>query len=185
VTRSDLAVPAGEWVERWLSAPRFARFLTAAGGERRLALELYEWNVSAASAVLHDLAHLEIALRNAYDRALTAADPDGDWARDGGALFAPLWRTRGRGRVDVNEESRRILADARRHAGMGVPHGKVVAELSFGFWRYLSSAAREKTLWVPHLHKAFAPGAGRRRDIDEPVTRLPGYGTGPPITSTW
>jgi hypothetical protein len=120
-------------VERWLSAPRFARFLVAAGGDRRLALELYEWNAGAAAAVLHDLAHLEVGLRNSYDQVLTGADPGGDWTRDGGVLFAPLWRTRGRGRVDVNEDSRRILADARRHAGPGAPHPKVVAELSFGF----------------------------------------------------
>jgi hypothetical protein len=36
----------------------------------------------------------------------------------------------------------------------------------------LSSAAREKTLWVPYLHKAFTVGTDRRRDVDEPVARL-------------
>lgn len=166
------------WVERWLSSPRFARYLTAAGGDRQLALDLYEWNAAVSAAILHDLAHLEVGLRNAYDQALTAADPTGDWTRPGSPLLTPLWRTHGRGkgqaraRVDVNEESRRLLDQARTKAGPGAPHGKVVAELSFGFWRYLSSAAREKTLWVPHLHKAFTPGTDRRRDVDEPVTQL-------------
>lgn len=41
----------------------------------------------------------------------------------------------------------------------------------FGFWRYLSSAAHEKTLWVPALHHAFKPGTDRR-DVDRPIGRL-------------
>lgn len=185
----DGTTAPGRWVERWLGPPRFARYLTAAGGDRQLALDLYEWNAAVSAVVLHDLAHLEIGLRNAYDRALTAADSSGDWTRPGSPLLAPLWRTHGRGkgeapaRVDVNEESRRLLDRARSKAGPGAPHGKVVAELSFGFWRYLSSAAREKTLWVPHLHKAFTPGTNRRRDVDEPVPSSPAYVTGPLTTS--
>jgi len=40
----------------------------------------------------------------------------------------------------------------------------------FGFWRFLSSTAHEKTLWVPALHHAFAPGTDRR-DVDRPIGR--------------
>jgi hypothetical protein len=47
----------------------------------------------------------------------------------------------------------------------------VIAELPFGFWRYLSSAAHEKTLWVPCLHRVFPAGTDRR-DVDRPVGRL-------------
>ena len=46
--------------------------MTAAAGDRTAALELYEWNASMSAAVLHDLAHLEVAIRNAYDAALVA-----------------------------------------------------------------------------------------------------------------
>ena len=64
-----------------------------------------------------------------------------------------------------------------RHAianagGTGAPPGKIVAELMFGFWRYLSSAAHEKTLWVPALHRAFPPGTDRALHVDGPVGRL-------------
>ena len=40
-----------------------------------------------------------------------------------------------------------------------------------GFWRYLSTSAQEKTLWVPCLHRAFAPGTDRR-DVDRIVRTL-------------
>lgn len=43
--------------------------------------------------------------------------------------------------------------------------------MSFGFWRYLSSAAHEKTLWVPYLHHGFRPGTDRR-ELDRRVTAL-------------
>ncbi|WP_232807276.1 hypothetical protein [Geodermatophilus chilensis] len=42
----------------------------------------------------------------------------------------------------------------------------------FGFWRYLSSAAHEKTLWVPALHHAFPSGTDRAAHVDGPVGRL-------------
>lgn len=57
-------------------------------------------------------------------------------------------------------------------AGPGAPPGKVIAELPFGFWRFLSCAAQEKALWVPFIHNAFPPGTDRRTDVDEPVTQL-------------
>jgi hypothetical protein len=163
---------SGPWVEQWLSVPRFARYLDTAAGDRGLALELYEWNAVVSAAVLRDLGHLEIGLRNAYDRALSTAGPT-DWTDPAGAPFVPLLRSRRRQRpADVNEPVRRQLADARQKAGSGATHGKVVAELMFGFWRYLSSAAHEKTLWVPYLHKAFPPGTRRRQDVDERVVAL-------------
>ncbi|WP_216852939.1 hypothetical protein [Phytoactinopolyspora halotolerans] len=62
------------WIESSLSAPRFQKYLDAVGGDRAVALDLYDWNAEAAAAVVHDLAHLEVALRNAYDRALSRAD---------------------------------------------------------------------------------------------------------------
>ena len=67
----------GQWVETWLSAARFGAYLDATGGDRQRALDLYELN-AAVSAVLHrDIAHLEVGLRNAYDRAILTRTPAG------------------------------------------------------------------------------------------------------------
>lgn len=62
----------GQWVEAWLSPPRFGVYLAAVGGNRRRALDLYEWNAALSAAFHRDLAHLEVALRNAYDAAICA-----------------------------------------------------------------------------------------------------------------
>jgi len=53
-----------------------------------------------------------------------------------------------------------------------VAPGKVVAELGFGFWRYLTSSAHEATLWTPVLHRAFPPGTDRARDVDRRIEKL-------------
>lgn len=39
--------------------------------------------------------------------------------------------------------------------------GKVVAELTFGFWRYLLTAHYEASLWTPALRHAFPSGLAR------------------------
>lgn len=171
----------GSWIERWLSAPRLRRYLDAAAQDRQRALALYDWNARVSAAVLRDLAHLEVALRNAYDRALLDAAPPGcsHWTFSAATLFAPLYRTKrapgGVPRlVDVNRPSREIVEAAVRNAGgLSAPPGKVIANLSFGFWRYLSSKAHEKSLWVPYLHAAF-PQKTNRADVDARIGRLHG-----------
>ncbi|SFE43891.1 Abi family protein [Blastococcus tunisiensis] len=166
--------PAGRWVEAWLSGPRFAVYLAATGADRDRALALYEWNAQLSAALMHDLAHVEVGLRNAYDVALSARWPGPPhWTLTGDTVFAPVYRKRGRRRVDVNNKTRDSLRHAIANAGgRTAPPGKIVAELMFGFWRYLSSAAHEKTLWVPALHRAFPPGTDRAVHVDGPVGRL-------------
>ena len=162
------------WLEAWLSPARLVTYLAAAGGDRRLALELYEWNTALSAAVLHDLAHLEVAVRNAYDAAWsarTSARP-GHWTGEPGRYFPPVARRARNGVVvDANRTPRDQIASAVRAAGRGAPAGKVVAELSFGFWRYLSISARERDLWLPYLRHAFASGTSRKT-IDGPMARL-------------
>ena len=87
-------------------------------------------------------------------------------------MFAPLYRRRGRRLFDVNERPRESLRHALANAGgpTATP-GKIVVELMFDFWRYLSSAAHEKTLWAPAGHRAFPPGTDRAAHVDGPVGR--------------
>lgn len=148
---ADLGPPQqpddGPWLELWLSAPRLERYLVAAGGDRARALRLYDWNARISAALLRDLAHFEVALRNAYDGALVAATPAGSvhWTFASAAVFPPLYRTkRMRGgsaqRADINRKPREIVDAAVAAAGgSSASPGKVIANLSFGFWRYLSS----------------------------------------------
>jgi hypothetical protein len=79
----------------------------------------------------------------------------------------------------IVERAQRILRDQRKP----VSPGRVVAELSFGFWvKLLGPGWRnryEHSLWVPALHKAFSgarvdPGlpAFTRKEIYHPIEAL-------------
>jgi hypothetical protein len=65
-------------LEGALSADRFATYLAAVGGDRHRAILLYEWNGAVSAAFYFPLQGVEIALRNACHRELTA-------------LFGPTW----------------------------------------------------------------------------------------------
>lgn len=163
----------GSWIEEWLSPDRFSTFLVVAKGSRQLALELYEWNARLSSSFLHDLAHLEVGLRNAYDKALSPAvlahekhwtDPDTKLN-----LFPKVSKFDGtRGiTLDTNDYPKKKINDALFEAGKttgGNPSpGKVIAEIDFGFWAHLTSSAQDKYIWVPYLNKVYAPKTDRKR----------------------
>jgi hypothetical protein len=59
----------------WLSEPRYARFLNAAGGDHERAMALYEWHAELTVASFGLIHHFEVLLRNAVDEVLGASQP--------------------------------------------------------------------------------------------------------------
>lgn len=162
------------WIDGWLGAPRFQKYVALCGNDRQRALQTYEWNVSLGQALLRDIAHFEIALRNAYDTAMSRKWPGSDhWLLSPSSpAVVPIWRIKStsgglkRG-TDVNYIINRRNVDAAisKCGGAKAVPGKVIAELSFGFWRSLTTATHEKSLWVPYLHSAYPKGT-RRTAVD-------------------
>ena len=156
--------PVGPWVEKWLSEPRFDRYLKECDGDRRRALDTYEWNCRLAQAVIRDTGHFEVALRNAYDRAISARwSGSAHWLLDPASpVIAPLWKTVRGQRLDVNTPNRRSIADAaRKNGGSSANPNAVLAELTFGFWEHLADAAHEQTVWIPYIYYAWPKGTAR------------------------
>lgn len=130
------------------------------------ALELYEWNMRAAASILELTGMVEVVTRNALDRQLTR------WAAGRGV---PDWPDHApldpRGRQDL-----RAASDRAGRASALPSRGRVIAELSFGFWRYLVSSRYHASLWVPSLHRAFPSGPAdlraRRREVEQRMRGL-------------
>ena len=65
---------------------------------------------------------------------------------------------------------------ATRHGRDPEVHGEVVAELSFGFWRYLVASRYLTALWIPGAHAAFPHGPAdlrvRRSQVDRRLHNL-------------
>ncbi len=141
-----------------LSRPRLSRYLQLAGDNLQQALKLYILNSRVSAAFLHDLHFVEVALRNKFDAQLVLRYGQDWYARSD---FLSL----------INGRGRSILLKAQRDAARGdspdssVSPGKVIAELSFGFWLQLTDAPLEHGLWVPCLHRAFAPRRAPKRSV--------------------
>lgn len=148
------------WVEEWLSAGRYRTYLRKAGGNHARALDLYEWCTRLNAQLLHDFAHLEVGLRNAYDNALipgAVLPGDAHWLDDNSAQVvfphSADWRTH----KDIKAARQR----AERGGVPPAPVGKVIAELSFGFWAYMTSERHEKNIWDPYLNTVYPSGSDR------------------------
>jgi hypothetical protein len=156
-------------LERRLSVERLVPYRLAADNNLARAIRLYEWNADIGAAFWASLGHVEVLLRNAMHTQLTR------WSV--GRHGDPRWY------LDPDKLlSRPALADiddARRRASRnGTPEtpGRVVAELGFGFWRFLLASQYERTLWLPLLRHAFPGlrGRGIRRDVHNTVADLHG-----------
>jgi hypothetical protein len=163
-------VPAWDYgvIRDRLTPERLASYLDATGQDLMRAFALYEWNVRAAAGVLATVAMVEVVVRNALDERLR------EWSarRSPGTSWFDLAPLDEQGREDVATARRRATKYGRR----AEVHGKVVAELSLGFWRYLVATRYLTTLWMPATGAAFPHGAPdllrRSRDVDERLQRL-------------
>ena len=123
-------------LERTITRERLGRYLTATSQNLANAVLLYEMNV-ALSEVLYGLLHgFEVTARNAMHDALAAGYTRPDWYDL--APLPPYWQ-----QEIVKAKTR--LQRIRRGTP---PPGKVVAELTFGFWVDLLSNANHNTLWM-------------------------------------
>lgn len=149
---------AAQVIQR-LSAERLSSYLRATNGDVDRSLALYDWNSSVSGALYEDIGRIEVVFRNALDQALTVYGADRGWPT--------VWFSRSqlfpgrhgeRAQEDIGKAQRRA-----RQRNSAEVHGKVIAELTFGFWRYLCSGSYLTSLWVPALTRAF-PNHPRQGD---------------------
>jgi hypothetical protein len=155
-------------IQSLLTRERLAGYLQDCQGDLASALTLYEWNAHAAAAVMTTTGLVEVVVRNAIDKSLVSwaavRHPNQSWF-DAVGLDA-------QGEKGLSKARSRVR-HPRSHAE---DHGKVIAELSFGFWRYLVASRYLTALWIPALHEAFPgghPDLGiRRRQVDQRLQSL-------------
>jgi hypothetical protein len=138
-----------------LSAARFAPYEAVTRGDATLTLELYEWNMRTAAVLFEDLGAFEVLLRNSIDMRMRA--------RYGGTKAALPWYRQ----VVLSDKAKEKLQVAidrvTDHGSIAEDPDGVVAELSFGFWRFLLSRQYQGTIW-PIILPAFKPPGGARID---------------------
>lgn len=148
-------------LERSLSAERLSTYLRRTSGDRLAAIRLYEENTRVSEALFGVIRGLEIALRNSMHDTLKAGFGTDAWFDN--LPFALL-----------REEERSICFAKLNLSRRGKPTtpGRVVAELTFGFWCGLTTKVYAAGLWVPHLHKAFPHKRLGRREASERLNEM-------------
>ncbi len=149
--------------EQWITEARFAPYLEEAGGDHDTAVALYVWNARVSAAAFETLHHVEVLLRNAIDAQFAPLDPSAvpneTWLQDPSIL---------------NERSRRLVGETIDRLGRAhrtPTRGRVVAGLSFGFWRALFDK-KYSDLWVSCLNRAFPAGSGERSEVAALMSNL-------------
>lgn len=177
--------------QAWLSRGRLDTYLQVSRRDHDLAMELYSWNCDLAGACARDLGHLEVAVRNAYHQALTNRYPDWLWSHRAhrlapvsGFLFDDANHrvpSRNTGDLEMlNNGALTALYNARKRAGVRgdhaqnsrVPDGKILVNLTFGFWGFLTEPLRANILWNPALGNI--PGIPSRAWMHNRMLKLNG-----------
>lgn len=147
-----------------LSPPRLGSYLAATGNNVKGALRLYRWNIDMSGAVYEALHVVEVVLRNALDAQIsqwnatqinvaTGTVHSTDWLMDPSHL---LRRLAGRDIDNAADHARKALKTGNRR-GRSPRHPDVLAQLSFGTWRFLlpDNDPGRLLLWTDALHRAF------------------------------
>lgn len=128
-------------IERTLSRDRLRPYHVSVGGNIELAVRLYEQNTLLSESLYGILQGLEVAFRNTIHSQLAADYGRTEWydtlklEPEQGAMLRKAKET-------LNKEGKSLDA------------GRVVAELSFGFWTGLTGPKYD-VLWRNHLVKIF------------------------------
>ena len=131
-----------------LSPERLATYLDAVDGDVERAIRLYEWNAQVSAALFEVIGHVEIVLRNAIHEQMTA------WCRANG--HDENWFLNGHGFLDERLSSQvNRVAIRFTESGEELTPGRFIAELGFGFWRYLLSGKYRSSLWAFAVRLAF------------------------------
>lgn len=147
-------------LEQMVSAPRLQRYRLAASSDLETAV-LYCWNIHLGEAILPSIAILEVVLRNTVHDVLTRHAGTEWWFKSvlNSASFDSVLK---------------LIGELTRRQGHPPTVGKVVSEITFGFWPKLFAHQYHGFWWDPP-HRLLAqvlshhPGVARdtRKKFEE------------------
>lgn len=114
--------------EQSLSSERMSRYVEACGGDKNKAVYLYRLNLRLSQGLFTVVGCFEVVLRNAIDVHYTNRH-GANWLRDS---ISPAGMFRGK----VHGKTPFIIQSALKKLP-SYQHPKLIAEMEFGFWRYL------------------------------------------------
>ena len=115
--------------EHIMSAARMNRYLTASGNNSKKAMTLYRKNLHLSQELFTVISCFEVALRNAIDKQYTSQYGN-NWLRNS-SLTGGMFDTQN------CRHAKEVIDKAVTKLSNRYTHTKLLAEMDFGFWRYL------------------------------------------------
>ena len=122
-----------------------SRYVTACNGDTKRAMTLYRLNLKLSQELFTGISCFEIGLRNAIDSCYLIHSGN-NWLRNA---------TLSGGMFDTPNciRTKRLIDNNLQKLGLNHSHSKLIAEMDFGFWRYLFAqpqyfAGRQKLLQI-------------------------------------
>lgn len=152
-----------------VSEPRFGKYLGHSRNDEQLAAELYEFNLRLAGSAFKAIQMCEVIVRNAMDRQLriwnkSVVGSEG-WTLAPAPMLRACFYDDARDLTVAASKAHKALSKSKRT----VVHDDVLAQMSFGAWRYLvpprSTHIAKQRIWDESLTKAF-PGRQDRTTTD-------------------
>jgi len=125
-------------IERIFSHDRLAPYLRKHDNSFNKAIEHYKANIEISETFYPLLAILEVGLRNQMDYQLTRKFNTEAWYNENSFI-----KIVSRFQIDRITDARNSILREKKE----VTPGKIISELSFGFWTSLLDSRFEKTLW--------------------------------------
>lgn len=128
----------------WFSPARMNRFAFASSPEK-----LYIWNNRLSKALLEDIAHVEVLLRNWIDHSMNA-EIGNEWMTNV-PFCNPHYNPPQHMKISAGGDriyTQNIHKAARRAGGKSAHKDKIIAKLSFDHWRFLLTSSKEPTVWM-------------------------------------
>lgn len=122
---------------KYLSRPRYNRYLTAIGNDSLRAKSLYNANIRLAQSFHPVITQFEVVIRNSLNNQLSSHFVDTDWVINQKTGFMNDSSLRHSGyflKKSIQKTENKL-----RRRGIAITSGKVISEQTFGFWIALFS----------------------------------------------
>lgn len=143
------------------SEQRLRKFIERFDGDFQSAIALYKLNITISQSFYPLLAIVEITLRNKVFNVLSKNDTQNSWIEQFGS-YPEL--------IEEISKAKQIIIKR----GEDINEGKLIAELTFGFWTQLFNSKYENELWKP-LRLAFSnipKNKRQRKKVSAPLNRI-------------
>lgn len=150
-------------LQKSISPKRLSPYTDTADKDELDSLGRYFWNIALCEAMYPSLQCVEISLRNAMNYAIHRHTKNAFWFDDPTLLGPNEISKVGRAKTELVNHGKRIEP------------GRVVAELTFGFWTSLFAAPYEHTILMPIVSSVFPgmpPVLQNRSDISTSFGRI-------------